>query len=325
MPSFFDRSFELSARTTFSGAFLDRLSERRDDSEFFRDLRAHPASRVVLMSEDAPLFASRGDERDVFFSFAEAESFGPLEDVILLGRSQERAYFAAHIQTNADTNHRSEGGTRGFSPAPSSKGVESVDLRSVALLGLVHSEALGLLAQAKSLVYWHRRHRFCANCGGPTASAASGWRRECASCGALHFPRTDPVVIMVTTDGESCLLGRQARFAPGMFSALAGFVEPGETIENAVRREVREETGIRVGRVAYLGSQPWPFPCSLMLGCMAEALSREVFVDRAELEDARWFTRAELSAMFAQTHPDGLRAPNSIAIAHRLLQVWLEG
>jgi NAD+ diphosphatase len=149
-----------------------------------------------------------------------------------------------------------------------------------------------------------------------------GYRRDCPACGAEHFPRTDPVVIMLAIDGERCLLGRQARFAPAMYSCLAGFVEPGETIEDAVRRETAEEAGIAVGRVRYHASQPWPFPSSLMIGCHAEAISRDIVRDEAELEACRWFGRAEVQAMLAGLHPDGLKCPPDIAIAHHLIKAW---
>ncbi len=199
------------------------------------------------------------------------------------------------------------------------------DLRSIAMQGLVSEPELGILAMAKSLLDWHRRHRFCSNCGAGTAPSQAGFRRDCPNCGTEHFPRTDPVVIMLVTDGERCLLGRQSRFVPGMFSCLAGFLEPGETIEDAVRRETFEEAGIRVGRVAYARSQPWPFPSSLMIGCVGEALSQEIVVDAQELEEARWFHRDEIRLMLDRAHPDNLYAANPIAIAHHLVRDWMEG
>ena len=150
----------------------------------------------------------------------------------------------------------------------------------------------------------------------------AGWRRDCPVCKAIYFPRTDPVVIMLAVNGAACLLGRQPRFPKGMYSALAGFVEPGETIEAAVRREVREEAGVSCRAVQYFASQPWPFPASLMIGCFAEAESRSLEVDRVELEDARWFSRDEAIALIEGRHPDGLAAPNPMAIAHHLLKRW---
>jgi NAD+ diphosphatase len=197
------------------------------------------------------------------------------------------------------------------------------DLRSIAMKGAVATDELGVLAMAKSLLDWHRRHRFCAQCGTRTRPAQAGFRRDCEACGAQHFPRTDPVAIMLVNRGESCLLGRQPRFLPGMYSCLAGFIEPGETLEDAVRREVFEEAGVRVGAVSYATSQPWPFPSSLMIGCMAEALTEEIVIDRDELEEARWFHRDEVRLMLEGRHPDNLFAANPIAIAHHLVRRWM--
>src|SRR5215218_1340911 len=198
-----------------------------------------------------------------------------------------------------------------------------VDLRSIAMRGLVPAEELGLLAMAKSLLDWHRRHRFCANCGAPTAAAQAGFRRDCAACGAQHFPRTDPVVIMLITRGDKCLMGRQPRFAEKMYSCLAGFLEPGETIEDAVRRETFEEAGIRVGAVRYRTSQPWPFPSNVMIGCIGEALTDEITFDGEELEDARWFTKDDVRRMLEGTH-EHYMAPSPIAIAHHLVREWVK-
>jgi NAD+ diphosphatase len=169
---------------------------------------------------------------------------------------------------------------------------------------------------------WHARHGFCANCGARTAIAQGGYRRDCPACGAHHFPRTDPVVIMLAIRGERCLLGRQHRFQPGMYSCLAGFVEPGETLEDAVRREILEESKLSVGRVNYHASQPWPFPSSLMIGCFAEALTEEIVPEEAELEDARWFDRADLLPMLERRHPDGVFVPPPMAIAHHLIRAF---
>jgi NAD+ diphosphatase len=174
------------------------------------------------------------------------------------------------------------------------------------------------------MLAWHARHRFCANCGAATQAVCAGWKRDCPACRTEHFPRTDPVVIMLTVDGERCLLGRQSRFVSGVWSCLAGFVEPGESIEEAVRREVREEAGIACGRVRYFASQPWPFPMSLMIGCHAEALSSSIVIDQAELEDARWFTREEVAAMLMRRHAGGLATPPPMAIAHHIIRAWVE-
>ena len=194
-----------------------------------------------------------------------------------------------------------------------------IDLRSLAMQNLLPGDETGILAQARSLIHWHERRGFCSNCGGRNETADAGYRRHCTACGADHFPRTDPVIIIVVRHQGRILLGRQASWAPGMFSALAGFMEPGETIEDAARREVFEEAGIRVGGISYVASQPWPFPANLMIGLIGEALSGTITIDAKELEQARWFDFAEAATMLDRTHPDGLWATNPMAIAHLLV------
>lgn len=197
-----------------------------------------------------------------------------------------------------------------------------LDLRAIAIQGIVSAEELGILATAKALLHWHAHHRFCSQCGAPTSLSCAGFRRDCGACGAQHFPRTDPVAIMLVARGDRCLLGRQSRFPPGMYSCLAGFIEPGETIEDAVRRETLEEAGIEVGAVRYAASQPWPFPSSLMIGCIGEALTEEIRLDRDELEDGRWFGKDEVRLMLAREHPAGLITPPPMAIANFLMRSW---
>ncbi len=176
---------------------------------------------------------------------------------------------------------------------------------------------------ARSLVDWHARHRFCAACGAPTRIAKGGWQRDCGACRAQHFPRTDPVTIMLVEREDRLLLGRQPRFPPRRFSALAGFVEPGESIEEAVRREVLEEAGVRVGAVEYVASQPWPFPSQLMIGCLAEALDEAITIDIAELDEARWFSRDEIADALAGSDDGAFIAPPPQAIARHLLEWWI--
>ena len=179
-----------------------------------------------------------------------------------------------------------------------------------------------LAATARALSAWHDSHGFCARCGARSEIAQAGWQRVCPVCGAHHFPRTDPVAIMLITHGEAALLGRSPAWPDGLYSLLAGFVEPGETIEAAVRREVFEEAGVRVAEVGYLASQPWPFPASLMIGCRGRALGRDLTLDPVEIEDALWLTREEMALAFAGRHPE-VRPPREGAIAGFLLRAWL--
>jgi NAD+ diphosphatase len=199
-------------------------------------------------------------------------------------------------------------------------GMRFAELRAV--MTALDARDAELAATARALVDWHVRHGFCACCGAESRPAQAGWQRDCPACGAHHFPRTDPVVIMLVTHGDRVLLGRSPGWPEKMYSLLAGFVEPGETIEAAVRREVLEESGIRVGRVDYLMSQPWPFPASLMMACRGEALSERIQIDPAELEDARWVRREEVLAAHMGTHPE-ITAARRGAVARHVLDRWL--
>jgi NAD+ diphosphatase len=191
------------------------------------------------------------------------------------------------------------------------------------LLAQLDAADAPLFAAALSLASWHLRHGFCSVCGTPSAIIRGGWARRCPSCGAEHFPRVDPVVIMLATFEDRLLLGRQPQYPPGRYSALAGFVEPGETIEAAVARELGEEAGIAVTNVRYLASQPWPFPSSLMIGCTARATGDALTIDHQELDDARWFTRAEVAAALAEEAGAAFLAPPRFAIARTLLDQWI--
>ena len=201
-------------------------------------------------------------------------------------------------------------------------GARFYDLRNVA--GEIDQGEATVAATGKGVVEWHRRHRFCANCGEPSHVEDGGWRRNCKACGAQHFPRIDPVVIMLVTDGSRVLLGRQDGWPDRVYSLLAGFMEPGESIEDAVRRETMEEAGIEIGRVRYLACQPWPFPSSLMLACSAEALSTEIAIDQQELEDAMWVNKTDLPDILAGKHQQ-FAAPRISAIARVVLSAWSSG
>jgi NAD+ diphosphatase len=304
---------ERSAGLGYAQNGLDRRAEFRDDAALMEGYRASPDARVMVLAGDIPVLRMGERGHSATFTFAELEGVGAPREVAFLGLDGDSPLFAALVEQRApeDQGHTD---------------IVTLDLRTLAVQALLPPSTLGRLAQAKSLLYWHQRHRFCSNCGEPTQAGAAGWRRECAACNAQHFPRTDPVAIMLAVRGEKCLLGRQARFPPGMYSCLAGFIEPGETMEDAVRRELFEEAGVAIGAVRYLASQPWPFPASLMIGCIAQATDDALTVDNNELEDARWFSREETRAMLEGRHPDGLLCPQPIAIANSLMKAWaLEG
>ena len=299
---------EASSHTGYAGNRIDRRSENRTDESVPAAL-ADPTARLYLLIGDNVVLKS-AEPPAPLFTLAEAKAFGaPAEQIILLGWTPSGPRLALNLP----------GGTSVDEAA-----FRLIDLRTLAIEGILDASHLGALAQARALCYWHARHGFCAVCGNPTVMKSGGYRRDCPSCDAQHFPRTAPVAIMLAIDGDRCLLGRQARFAPGMYSCLAGFIEPGETIEDAVRRETQEEAGIAVGRVRYFASQPWPFPASLMIGCHAEALTTDIHRDETELEDCRWFDREEVRQIVAGLHPGGIRMPPAMAIANHIITAWVE-
>jgi len=302
---------ELSARTGYSVNPIERLSERREDAGFVAECAADASAQTLLVAGEAMILRREGETITSFFPLRGIEARETRLERAFLGLDGKRPVFATLIAPD-----RAE--------ALKQEGLLTIDLRSIAMQGLVPPPELGLLAEAKALMNWHQRHRFCANCGAPSRPSVSGFRRDCPSCNTQHFPRTDPVAIMLAVREDKCLLGRSARFASRVYSALAGFIEHGETIESAVRREIKEEAGVACGRVTYLASQPWPFPMSLMIGCHAEALTDEIVIDREELEDARWFSRAECSSILAGTHPQGVACPAPFAIAHWLIRSFVE-
>ncbi len=296
----------------YTASAIDRAADRRcDDAVLAKFLQDDRAGGYVIGGE-LVVMKQRGEAIDPLFSPAEATAFGSARETIFLGLLGEAPRFGFGLDPDA------------IEPLKARNDLKITDLRTIAVQGLVDAAHLPPLAEAKALIGWHARHRFCPNCGTPTRVVQGGWRRDCPSCKAEHFPRTDPVVIMLAISGERCVLGRSPRFAPTMWSALAGFAEPGETIEEAVRREVLEEAGIRCGKVTYAMSQPWPFPSSLMIGCHAQALSDTIVIDRSEIEDARWFSRDELALMLGQRHPGGLTTPPPVAIAHHLIRSFVE-
>ena len=294
----------------FAGNPLDREPVRRRDRGWLEARLSAEESRFLPLWRLSPLL-KRGEPRALAWARREFfEDLDPAPEPVLLGTNDDVAHFAVDVSAAADPEQ-----AFGIAEVASFE-----DLRAAA--AQLPSGETGIAAQARAYVDWHARHRFCAACGGHTRSVQAGANRVCFDCQAEHFPRTDPVAIAVVVRGERCLLGRSPGWPGRMFSALAGFVEAGESIEDAVRREVFEEAGVRVGRVRYLLSQPWPFPSSLMIGCIAHAESEEIRIDPGEIEEARWFSRDALRAAL-----DGRRSDPSVpppfAIAHHLIRSWV--
>ncbi len=294
----------------FGGNPLDRAEERRRDATWLRERLGDEATRLLPVWRLAPLVHTGQAPRLAWARPSLLEGRDGSPEPVFLGVADGIAHFAADLSDVPDPLREF-----GFEDA-----AHFPDLRAVA--GQLPAGDAAIAAQARHLVDWHARHGFCPGCGERTRPLHGGWSRRCASCSTEHFPRTDPVVIMLVTDGARCLLGRQPSWPRPFFSALAGFVEGGETLEEAVRREVHEEAGIRVAEVRYVASQPWPFPASLMLGCVARAISSEIRVDRTELEEADWFTPDEVRAALAAPTPR-LAVPPPMAIAHQLIRHWL--
>lgn len=297
-----------SFQNIFAGNPLDRASERRGDGAWLADQAASPHALVLAIWDGQPLIedAPEGGVRIAWLPARPAREPASEVELLFLGMLEGKPVFAINLQ---GADHPVEG-------------ARFEDLRSVALR-LAPAEA-AILATAKAMFEWRHRHGRCAVCGAATQPAEGGWKRQCASCQAEHFPRTDPVVIMLPWHGDRCLLGRQASWPEGMFSALAGFMEPGESIEEACARELAEEAGLSAVRVRYHSSQPWPFPSSLMIGLMAQVENDRAAPDQAEISELRWFTREEARLLLAEGF-EGMRAPGAFAIAHQLLRAWADG
>lgn len=285
----------------FTGSPLDRAEKLRADPAALAAAYAEPAARFLLLDDLKPGLDVSGPTPTL--GWVRAVQVPDLTSAVLLGLEGGKPRFAA----------------AGPVPLP----LKALDARSAAAQSDGPTGAI--LAHARSLIDWHARHRFCANCGTLTQPDRGGARRTCPACSAEHYPRTDPVAIMLVIDraGDAALLGRGAHMPAGFLSALAGFVEVGESLEEAVRREIFEEAGVRVGKVDFVASQPWPFPSSLMLGCLADALSTNIRVDTDEIAEARWIPRPELAA--ALNGAATFLLPPPLAIAHHLIRHWLEG
>lgn len=311
---------------TFGGSSLNRAAHLRGRDDQTR-LSQHENAQVVLCWRAKPLLmgSGTGPLSLVRQSFADVEKNFPVQALAFLGLEENgNPLFSADVSgwepedipDNLDAFL--DASEQRHSNLPEDH--RFAELR--ASMTRLSARDAELAVMARGLFEWHRIHGYCAMCGDKSHIAQGGWQRDCPSCGRSHFPRTDPVVIMLITKGNSVLIGRSPGWPDGMYSLLAGFMEPGETMEAAVRREVLEETNIEVGEVSYLASQPWPFPASLMMGCHGEALTDQITIDPKEIDDAVWVTREEMSEVFEGVHPF-IKPAREGAIAHFLLQRWL--
>ncbi|MET0338011.1 MAG: NAD(+) diphosphatase [Caulobacter sp.] len=301
---------------TFAGNPLDRASERRGDEAWVAEKLADPTSLGLALWNGKPLVEDMEGGNGVQIAYFPAdlakEMAGGDEQLLFMGLWKETAVFAVDLD--------------GIGDPASNSGLAGIgrfeELRAVT--PQLPAPDAGILATAKAMFEWRRRHRWCSACGQPSKVADGGWKRICPACETEHFPRTDPVVIMLAVHGDKCLLGRQSGWPKGMHSALAGFLEPGETIEEACARELNEEAGLNATSVRYHSTQPWPYPSSLMIGLIAEVDSDQAAPDQTELESVRWFTREEAAALIKGEIKDAF-APPPLAIAHQLLKAWSEG
>ena len=304
-----------SFQNIFAGNPLDRASDRRTNAAWLAEQLASPDSLGFVMWNGRPFVEKAAEGGDLQIAYLPAKLVGELaggqERLLFMGLWKDTAVFAVDIEGGVDP---SDGALQGLG--------KFEDLRAVALR--VPGPDAAILATAKSMFEWRRRHKHCAACGEPSEAVDGGWKRRCPACEAEHFPRTDPVVIMLPYHGERCMLGRQDAWPKGMFSALAGFLEPGESIEEACARELNEEAGLHAVRVRYHSTQPWPYPSSLMIGLIAEVEDEEGAPDQTELSEVRWFTRDEARQLL-DGQLEGVAAPGRLAIAHQLIKAWVEG
>ena len=308
--------------TIRDSSILDRQSVRRSDEAYLAERLAAADTKILVLAGDKPVITSNEARTEVtikWFTREQLQEFGlPVGESYFLGIHPDGgARFALAL-----TEHRARA-----TPEAAQAMHPMVDLRSLAMQDIMDPQDISLFGMAKALNHWHENARHCGHCGGTTDVKDGGWRRKCWACGKDHFPRTDPVVIMLIVDppNDRCLLAHESRYVENMWSTLAGFLEPGEDIRHAVRREVLEEAGIEVGDVRFYLSQPWPFPHSLMIGCHGIATTTKINIDPNEIQEARWFSRAEIAMMMAAEHPENLEVPGRQAIARSLIQAFVDG
>lgn len=316
-------------QVTFGGGGLERAAHLRGDPEALAGAWRGRSARLLLLWKGKPLILRGADGRPQRLALLATDhplAAGCLAEAVFLGQDPEGAPFFAAALNNWEPDAAEMPALGSFLDPSEQQHPELPEDHVFAELRRIMTALTPLEAEAaataKAVLAWHQSHGFCACCGAPSLPSQGGWQRNCPACKAPHFPRTDPVVIMLITHGDSVLLGRSPGWPDGMYSLLAGFVEPGETLEAAVRREVFEETAVRVGPVGYLASQPWAFPMSLMIGCRGEALGREITIDPEEIEDAIWVSRSRLMSAFGGGEP-GLAPARKGSIAHFLLLNWL--
>jgi NAD+ diphosphatase len=301
--------YQRSALNFYAANPIDRLTPKRPDEKWLLEQLEGPDTLFIPIWDSKQLFSEGSEPSPLFLPLTQMrELLTTAETTIFLGRNGATTYFALDLPRDNPAPAHSLAGLGRFQ-----------DMKKFG--ALLPAPQASLLAYARAITHWHRRNRFCGDCGSPTVSVDGGHRRTCtnARCGGQHFPRTDPAIITLIHSGERCLLGRQPVWPQGFFSAIAGFVEPGESLEDAVVREMLEETGIRVSKVQYHSSQPWPFPCSIMLGFNAVACDERIHLVDDELEDARWFSRKDFEG---RLEAGALRLPSSFSIAFRLIEDW---
>ena len=291
----------------FANSPLDRINSEYDQAEFIEQRLKDDNSILVPLWRGDPLIAN---EQAAFLSAAARSEFPHNAPIVILGARDGVAYFGVDA---TDTSETPEGATLAelgsYTP-----------IREAA--ATIPREDLSIIGHARWLFEWHRSHQFCSKCGGPTEMKNGGAKRQCEVCGAEHFPRSDPVAIVLAIHEDACLLGRGPHFPPGVLSALAGYIEAAETPEEAAKRELFEEAGITLTDIRYQFSQPWPFPSSMMMGFIADAEDREITLDTNEIEEARWIERADIINLLSGGAHDGVTLPPKFTIARQLIERW---